>query len=270
MIILKIINASFLWILGLLLVRHVIKHWNRSGHILEKISEIFQSFLFFLIGYYITILYSNNNPFYLQLDFYIFIIFSSSVILFVGLNIFPNYLKKKFNKHYRANISYNSFISEVNEKYNILNSSKRSRIINDLSRKILHIIQFALLLLIYHISLAFSDFFSEWAYSPVEIRNFFFISFAGFFWIMIMSGELLRTDHWEYLPKWAWKWYKKSLDPNRELWRLNASIAILLTNLIWIHPIFPIQVLLIATWISCISDGMASIIGKNFGKHKIF
>ena len=84
----------------------------------------------------------------------------------------------------------------------------------------------------------------------------------------MIIGDITRMECFRCLPKWGMRWYKTSLEINREEWTLNSVTPIILANLLWAHPIVPIQVFFIAVWISCIADAFTSLIGKNFGKRK--
>jgi len=249
------IDALFFWIMGIILLLHTIKWWNNPVKVKVRYSEILESILFFVVGFYVLTMVSepsqNHNIFYL---IHIFS-FSAITIFFWGFNVFPNYIKSKRNPNYRKGITYEKFLEKIDVKYNSVDIGKKTDKLKDFSRKMLHFIQVS------------NN--SDWNITSIEFRNFIFILIAGFFWIMMMVGDINRITHWEYLPRWGWHWFEKSLEPEKEKWTLNGVTTILLANMIWIHPIFPIQVLLIAAWVSCIGDAVASIVGKYFGKHKL-
>ncbi|UYP47131.1 hypothetical protein NEF87_003416 [Candidatus Lokiarchaeum ossiferum] len=259
------INAFFFWVIGILLFIHTIQRWNFPPKKTVRYSELIQGMLFLLMGFYILTLFSQNSLF----PRILFGIYLSLIIFFLGLNVFPNVIRKWLNPSFRQEISYESFLTNLRQKYDQQEHAVKADRVKDFSRKILHFFQFAGLLLTHEITQHFESEIISLGISAIGFRNFIYFIVAGLFWIMMVIGDLLRMDHWEFLPKWGWKWYEKSLEPTRESWTLNAATPILLANLTWIHPIVPFQVLLSAAWVSCIADAFASIIGKNFGTHHL-
>ncbi len=269
MIIWAWIDAIFFWIMGVLLFIHLVKWKNKEKKNKDKYSEILESILFILIGFYVLNMIPNTS--FAQKSFYIIHIISFSVltIFFLGLNVLPNYFRVKKNPDYRKEITYAKFLKSLDEKYTSEKEREKVDKFKDLTRKLLHIIQFFGVLGLHFISIYVVGKNDNWGISYLEFRNFIYILISGFFWIMILTGDLTRINNWRYLPKWGMVWFEKSLEPIKERWTLNAVTPILLANLTWIHPIFPTQVLFSAVWVSCIGDAIASIIGKNFGKKKL-
>ncbi|MHA1475080.1 MAG: hypothetical protein ACTSPA_01645 [Promethearchaeota archaeon] len=269
MIIWAWIDALFFWIMGIILLFHTIKWWNNPVKVKVRYSEILESVLFFIIGFYVLTMISepsqNHNIFYL---IHIFS-FSAITIFFLGFNVFPHYLRLKRNPNYRKGITYEKFLEKIDKKYQSVEIGRKTDRFKDFSRKLLHFIQFTGIITVNFISDYIVSRNSDWNITSIEFRNFIFILIAGFFWIMMMVGDMNRITHWEYLPRWGWHWFEKSLEPEKEKWTVNGVTTILLANMIWIHPVFPIQVLLITAWVSCIGDAVASIVGKYFGKHKL-
>ncbi|MHA1719597.1 MAG: phosphatidate cytidylyltransferase [Promethearchaeota archaeon] len=269
MIIWAWIDASFFWIMGILLFIHLIKSKNEEKQIKDIYSEIIESILFIIVGFYVLNMFPDTVNARITLYLIHIIAFSVITIFFFGFNVFPNYLKSRRDPSYRKNLSYYKFLEKLDNKYKTQEEGIILDKYKDLSRKILHIIQFIGVITIYFVSIYFIKENNKWEISPLQFRNFLYTLIAGFFWIMMMVGDLTRLNGWKYLPQWGIKWYEKSLELNRERWTLNAVTPILLANLIWIHEIFPIQVFFSAVWVSCIGDAIASIVGKNFGKHKL-
>ncbi len=263
------IDALFFWVMGFILLIHTLKWWNNPVKVKVRYSEILESILFLVIGFYVLTMVSepsqNYNIFYL-----IHILsFSAITIFFLGFNVIPHYLMSKRNPNYRKGITYEKFLEKIDKKYNSVEIGKKTDRLKDFSRKLLHFIQFTGIITVSFISDYVVSKNSNWNITSIEFRNFLFILIAGFFWIMMMVGDINRITHWEYLPRWGWHWFEKSLEPEKERWTVNGVTTILLANMIWIHPVIPIQVLLIAAWVSCIGDAVASIVGKYFGKHKL-
>jgi len=263
------IDALFFWVMGIILLIHTIKWWNNPVKVNNRYSEVLESILFFVIGFYVLTMISE--PSQNQIIFYLIHIFSFSAItiFFLGFNVIPHYIRSKRNPNYRKGITYEKFLEKIDKKYQSIEIGKKTDRFKDFTRKLLHFIQFAGIITVSFISDIIVSKNSDWNITSIEFRNFIFIMIAGFFWIMMMVGDITRITHWEYLPGWGWHWFEKSLEPEKERWTVNAVTTILLANMIWIHPIFPIQVLFIASWVSCIGDAVASIVGKYFGKHKL-
>ena len=269
MIIWAWIDALFFWIMGIILLLHTIKWWKNPVKENVRYSEILESIIFFVIGFYVLTMVSESSEIPNILYLIQIFSFSAITIFFWGLNVFPNYIKSKKNPNYRNEITYEKFLEKIDNKYNSIEIGPKKDKFKDFSRKLLHFIQFTGIITVNIISDFVVSKNSEWNITSIEFRNFIYILIAGFFWIMMMVGDLNRITHWEYLPSWGRHWYEKSLDPKKERWTVNGATTILLANMIWIHPVFPIQVLFIAAWVSCIGDAVASIVGKYFGKHKL-
>ena len=269
MIIWAWIDALFFWLMGIILLFHTVKWWNNPVKVNVRYSEVLESILFFVIGFFVLTMVSEPSK--TQKILYLIHIFSFSVltIFFWGFNVFPNYIRTKRDPKYRSEITYEKFLEKIDKKYNSVEIGIKKDRFKDFSRKLLHFIQFAGIITVHFISEFIVSNNSDWNITSIEFRNFIYILIAGFFWIMMMVGDMNRITHWEYLPRWGWRWYEKSLEPKKERWTVNGATTILLANMIWIHPVFPIQVLFIAAWVSCIGDAVASIVGKYFGKHKL-
>ena len=263
------IDALFFWAMGIILLLHTIKWWNNPVKANVRFSEILESILFMIIGFYVLTMVSEPSQTHNILYLIHISIFSMLIIFFLGFNVFPNYIRSKRNPDYRKGITYEKFLEKIDKNYNSVEIGKKNDRFKDFSRKLLHFIQFTGIISVNFISNLIVNQNCDWNFTSIEFRNFIFIMIAGFFWIMMMVGDITRITHWEYLPRWGWHWFEKSLEPKKERWTVNGATTMLLANMIWIHPIFPIQVLFITAWVSCIGDAVASIVGKYFGKHKM-
>lgn len=254
--------------LGFLLLWHDIRHWKEKLNEKKLFSELLVVLLFFFHAFRVLNLFSNPPSEIKQnLSIMLFSIFFLEFLILFGGNIFPNLVKLWKNPNYRQDHTYVNFLQERSKKNSEL--SKKQRLLKDISRKALHILQFLGVVFIFWISVELYPYSLFNGLEPQEFRNFFFYLFASLFFIMMMIGDITRMENWRVLPKWAWKWYSVSLDYPRESWTINAATPILLANLIWTADLFPIQILFIAVWISCISDASAAMIGKYLGKHKL-
>ncbi|MHA2001812.1 MAG: hypothetical protein ACTSVU_06965 [Promethearchaeota archaeon] len=256
------------------LLHYTLKYWKHIQKLKYRYSELADVILLIIMGYYQLHLFSNPtiNNIALIRAFSLFSI--GLIVFFLGFNVFPVYIRCKLNPNFRKDETYEKFLTSLSEKSN--NNSKRSserkkRIIRNSTRKLLHLLQFTVYVLIGVLVSQdrFQSTFLLWNILPVEFRNYLLFFIAQFFWVMMLIGDLTRLRNWRYLPKWGHIWYKYSLEPEREAWTINASITILLSNFVWLLPSIPFSVFLVAAWVSCIADAMASIIGGHFGKHKL-
>jgi len=263
------IDALFFWIMGVVLFLHTIKWWNNPVKVKVRYSEILESVLFFVIGFYALTMVSEPSQIHNILYLIQIFSFSFLTIFFLGFNVLPHFLRSKRNPNYRKGITYEIFLEKLDKKYDSVEIGRKKDKFKDFTRKLLHFIQFTGIVTVNFISEFVVSKNSDWNITSLEFRNFLYILIAGFFWIMMMVGDITRITHWEYLPRWGWHWFEKSLEPEKERWTVNGVTTILLANIIWIHPVFPFQVFFIAAWVSCIGDAVASIVGKYFGRHKL-
>ena len=266
-----IFNTIYIWIIAGVLLIHDLRHWRDPHKQDVKYSEIIQVVLFFFVGYYLNSIFFSTTPENIQNRYYgiMFGIFTALVVFFLFLNVFPNYLKYRNQPEIRKERSYDPFLQSLQQSYKDDAIAEKKDKFKDFSRKTLHFIQYTAIIFLHVWAFGHADLLNQYGFQPLEFRNYLYLIFAAFFWIMMGVGDLTRIEAFEYLPQWARWWYSKSLEPEREAWTFNSAITILLANMIFIHPDVPVQVFFIATLSSCLGDAMASIIGKNFGKHKL-
>lgn len=261
------LNACFLWFLGIIFTIHTIKNWNSEGKKQHRASESVEILLFFIMGYYLLRLFSYQNELTNLLMWSLFL-FNFFILLFFLGNVVPNYLKKRSNPNFRKRVSYQRFIEKLQIESSQHDKNKSKERITDYSRKILHLLQFAGLIIVHYLAFSYAPVLNDMGITPIELRNYIYFYVACFFWIMMLIGDLTRMECFKCLPKWAFIWYKSSLNVEREQWTVNAVIPILLANLFWINPLFPTYVFFMAVFVSCISDAVASFVGKEFGKRR--
>ncbi|WP_457557220.1 hypothetical protein [Candidatus Harpocratesius sp.] len=260
--------SCYIFAFGIALGLHIFHRWNDPNKRNFRISELTAVILFFYQGFQVFNLFTKPTDKTAEfLTSILFLLLSLEFFILFGGNILPNIIKKKKNFQYRAEYSYENFLSEMTEKTQ--NFSSKAILLRDLSRKGLHILQFLGVLLIYLISEEIYPYQLLQGLTSWEFRNYFYFLISALFWMIMMIGDITRIEDWRVLPKWAWKWFGTSLDLKREKFTINGATPILLANMVWIHPCIPIQVLLIAVWISCISDALAALVGKNFGRHPL-
>jgi dolichol kinase len=140
-------------------------------------------------------------------------------------------------------------------------------IIKDLSRKALHFVVLAIIILGTEIPKRMEPTLTAWGFTPLAIRNFFYVLIAFFFLFMFTTADILRVNKMEWLPDWGLKWYGKSVEISTEKYTYISSVPMLLTLMMFIPA--PFSILMVGAIVSCVSDAAASIVGKNFGKHKM-
>ena len=268
----RVLNTLIIFTYGIAVLYHLIKYWNAPNKRSSRNSEIVYVIEFFIIGIYTYFLFYTEsisadveNILYMLM----FLVFLAINFWLIGVNIIPTYLKVKKNPELMINDpvmtrNYNEFLEKVSEKYD---KKKNDDIIKDLTRKALHLVMFSLILGIHWFAYSIESQLSEYGLTPIAFRNFLYISLAMFFVFMFTLADLLRITKFHVLPDWARKWYAKSLETKSESYTLISSVPFLLTTLMFINA--PIQVLFGASVVSCIADAAASVVGKNFGKHKM-
>ncbi len=264
-----LLDACFLWIIGLVLGWHTLKHWNESKKKDVKYSEILQVILFFVMGIYVLYLIDSDPSVENKYYGIMFAIYGSLAIFFLLFNVFPNMIRKRRDPHFREDENYDKFLEKMRSKYSTPEEAEKADKVKDLSRKLLHVLQFSAYVILYEYSIQNQDKLSDYGLEPFEFRNFLLFLVGGFFWIMMMTGDLFRMEKWIYLPRWAHFWFENSLEPEREAWTINSASSILLANFLFLHPNIPMQVFFASAFASCIGDALASVVGKNLGKHKL-
>ncbi|MHA1674458.1 MAG: hypothetical protein ACTSYI_12630 [Promethearchaeota archaeon] len=257
--------AIYLWSLAFVLAVHIFKQRHRAEKRPHLASEMVNVVLFLLHGIQVMFLFDGERYGDSLVErtyaMWLFLLLSAAIIFFFGLNVLPNIIRKRRNPGYRQDLTYAKFIELVESR------TTRAVKTTDISRKLLHVLQFFGVVFFYVISIRNFPPTSENGISSLEFRNFVYFVVASLFWITLMVGDITRMENWIYLPKWGMRWFEISLDIEKEKWTINGASTILLANMLWIQPIIPIQVFFVAVWVSCISDAMASFVGQNFGNN---
>jgi dolichol kinase len=260
-------NAAAFWILGGVVLYHVLSRWKNPEKQASKYSEILYVFYFAVLGYYVLRLFEEAPVRSGYIFHGILLVFIIAVVFWLlVINVLPNYRAVQKNPTLRQTRNYEQFIIEVNQKYT---KGTKDDVVKDFSRKILHFIQFTGIVIIHVAAFEFASVYAPLGINPFSMRNFLYVMIASFFIFMFMVADLYRMTNFSYLPDWAHRWYAKSLEPRNETWTYNAAAPILLANLLFTHPIVPVPVFLSATFISCVADALASMVGKFYGRHKL-
>lgn len=261
-------NAGILWGCACALLCHIIQFWHHPPSKHLRFAQFLYASLFALQGCYLLVLFQANSALTIAIRWGLFGFSVFLLLFFLGGNIFPYYIKIQRHPTFRSGVSYESFLNHL--KHQRDQGDQQKDRIKDFSRKLLHLLQFIYYIVwIVVLPLIPSSWYAQNQISVIEFRNVFYYVIALAFWIMMMIGDLLRPIAWRYLPNWGHHWYSMSLDYPKEAWDLNGAIPILLGNFVWIHPSIPIGVFLCAAFCSCVADGVASVVGKLWGLHRI-
>jgi dolichol kinase len=236
-------------------------HWHDPNKIPHRLNEILYGFLYVLFGFLSPFLFINDNLSYgLENNLYMFLF-----LAFITLDAFwwfgnfiPNMIYCKQHPEEMINRRYEDFAKKLQENH--VESLKC-----DVSRKSLHILLMALVIGLYiyaqsNAAIIQSVWQNNWAFC-----KFFYTLLAFGFCNMFTLEDITRVNRFHWLPKWARKWLSTSLTP-KELYTYISSIPYILSLILF--QFAPVQVLFIATVVSAVGDGAASIVGKSIGKHK--
>lgn len=264
------VAAGFYWAYALGVLVYLKHHWNDENKKNTRISELVSTVLMVIVGSYILLLYRDPavTPRGTQLGYGIILVFAGAITLFLLVNHYRGI--QGFRKYGLTNDpvmtrDYTQFLSLVAEKY--CKDHSKDDIIKDLSRKMLHIIVLAVLIVVHMGSVHYAAQISELGLTPMAYRNTIYIAISTAFIFLFTYADTLRMTRFNELPDWARKWYCKSMDERKEPWTYISSIPFLLALLLLIF--LPVQILFTAGMISCLADAAASVVGKHFGKHKL-
>ena len=143
--------AIYLWGLGCILAIHIFNQRSRVEKRPHIASETVNVILFIIHGFQIFHLFDGDGNSLIE-DIYakwLFLILSGIIIFFFGFNVLPNIIKKRINPEYRQNLSYSKFIKSVESR------TKRAVKTTDISRKLLHVLQFCGVLVFYIVSIRY-------------------------------------------------------------------------------------------------------------------
>jgi dolichol kinase len=129
---------------------------------------------------------------------------------------------------------------------------------NDISRKMLHLINPLVISLIFGLNRLLNVY--------IGFAYWWIITIAFPVMLMFAIGDFFRLYRYEYLPKWARKLYCNGIDP-KEFDSFSGVIPIVIALIPFLFV--PIPILFATTFLTSFSDAMASLIGKKFGKRKL-
>ncbi len=270
--VLRLINTLFFFLFGVVVFIHIARNWKNPNKINVRYSELIYSILFFINGYLVYSLFENepvnqNGAMILYLIMFVSI-FGTNFFVFV-LNIIPNAIKVKRNPDLIDNDpvitrNYQKFLQMFEE--GCADDRKKKDLKKDFSRKLLHVIQMSGIVLIHYFSIGIEGWLVQRGMTPLAFRNTLYIFIGSVFIFMFTGADLVRITNFKNLPNWARKWYCVSLDPKSESYTINSAVPFLLTALLFMFS--PFNILVAASTVSCLADGVASVVGKSFGHHK--
>lgn len=236
-------------------------------------SEMGYGLLFIVNGLFALVLFRYENISFetsVQLHKWIFLVFIAILFWVWVLNVLVTFIRIKrrpelLNIDAEPCRDFDTYFSRLESQYE--RDTGKKDIIKDLSRKMLHFIIIAVVVISHEYAFSMTDTLASLGMTPLAGRNFVYFAAAFAFILMFTSEDILRVYNFKLLPDWALKWIDKSLELKSEKYTYISSVPFLLSLMIFL--LAPFQVLLCASVVSCISDSLASIVGKSFGRHKL-
>ena len=266
-----ILNTIFFCVYGIGIITLTIKHWDDSRKTSKiKISELIYGAAYIINGFILLRAFDTVTPEIQDLLYGImFIAFVAILCWLWVVNILYTYIRVKrhpelMDEDAPVNRHMESYWEELEKEYE---KEQTKDIVKDLSRKALHFVILFVVILLHELPQNYESQLQSMGLTPLAVRNFGYYTIAFFFLFMFTTADALRVYKFEVLPDWALKWYGKSVEPSTEKYTYISSVPFLLTLMLFIPANFAI--VMAACIVSCISDAVASIVGKNFGKRKM-
>ncbi|MHA1341391.1 MAG: phosphatidate cytidylyltransferase [Promethearchaeota archaeon] len=274
MVIFRLLDSLILWIYGIAIIFLTIRYWNYPQKTIKiKVSEIIYGIAYIINGIIMFFIFDLNGlESAMQNYLYglLFIVFVSVLFWLWIINVFYTYMRiKKHPELLREDAEIlrirDLYWEKVEREYE---RTEAKDIIKDISRKLLHIVVLAVIIFAHEITKMMETDLVNKGLTPLAMRNFIYYTLAFLFLLMFSTADLLRIYKFELLPDWGLKWYSKSLELKTEKYTFISSVPFLLSLLLLV-PLSDFAIILVAGVVSCIADSAASIVGKNFGNHKM-
>lgn len=226
------------------------------------INEVAIGILFLILAGLYPFLWDNIVPNdYVKAQMY-FHLWDTLTVQLIGWPIYI--LIATWNdKRKNRKISYDDWKQQQLEKYH---SSDKGDFMTNLKRKLQHILPGGVVIGFYYLALANKDSLANINWT-VMTGAMYFTAAVGLTFAFIMNiFDLVRLLKWDWLGKFARSWANGALLPDELNTTTSASPMVLAFVPFFLFP--QKQFLFAICLISGISDAMASIIGKKFGKRK--
>ncbi len=229
-------------------------------------NELIVAILFFAAGLLFPFMYQSHNP-TLDPNILNFLWLTSSILILIEeivwtLVITHEFLVCKKNPSLKIERDYENFKKFFTQNWNY-------DFRKDIERKIIHVIPIGVIFIIWTIGNILDIFgvLTQWNIDVYSYCYWIIITIGFGFVLMVAIADILKLNKTYLLPNWAVRWYRKSMIAD-ELETHVSSTPLVLCFVPFIFAPFPIfaSVALITT----VSDATASLIGKKYGKHKIF
>jgi CDP-diglyceride synthetase len=246
---------------GSAILYNIYRHWEDPNKFPHRLNEVLYGILYYVLGFVSLTLFANDglsaafeNTLYMYLTFGL-LIFDAIWWFF---NFIPNMLYCRKHPEEKANRSFQKFADAIC-------ANQKDTLGRDISRKLLHILLMGIVIGFYVFGRANEATLNASWGSYWSFCKFWYVLIGVAFCNMFTLADLVKTNKIYWIPGWANKWFSTSLTP-RELYSYITSIPYILSLALFMAA--PIQVLFVATVVSAVGDGAASIFGKAFGKHK--
>ncbi|MHA1818993.1 MAG: hypothetical protein ACTSU2_08705 [Promethearchaeota archaeon] len=224
------------------------------------VNEVITAGLYFLLVLVYPFLFDSvvpNDYIKHQIYFHMWDVVTIQIILW---EIY-SYFARRNNKKYNRNITYEEWRQQQIEQYN---SFKSNSIKTQIKRKLQHILPGGVVLGFYGLAVVFQD-IAQRINWDVWTTAYYFIASTGITWALMMNiFDIRRLMAWHTLGNFARKWANNSLKPH-ELYSTTSAAPMVYAFVPFFALPYP-QVLFSITLISGLSDAMAGLIGKRFGK----
>lgn len=226
---------------------------KRKNHLL--INELIIGFLFIASGFLFPLMYSSHSP-HISANTLNVLWLSTSVILIamVVWSLLAITLQRGCGE------SYEVFCKRILSNHD---GSLRK----EMKRKALHLLPVVILFLFWFLALFLeaNDILERWNLDKYNFALWCIATVGLGFGILFGIGDLVRLNNFHSLPNWARELYENRLQP-KELGTYISSSPMVLALSFFVFAPFPL--FFSVALISSVSDAVASIVGKRYGKHK--
>jgi dolichol kinase len=246
---------------GLINIAHALnsrKHCEKEDSVKCYKNEILIGILFLAFTFVYPFVFQTVENDYVRAQMYFHIFDSLTVHILCWMIAIPiwRWNDRRKNRH----ITYEDWKAKMIKDYKGKNDVKA-----DFMRKIMHISTVAGFIALFFIDNAIVDILEPYGWNHNYFTLFWMVA-LGFqlLWTMNIS-DLLRLNKFEYLGKFARGWAEDAIKPS-ELDTYTSASSLLLG---WLpFAIFGLPFLFAACFIGELSDAMASLVGKKFGKKR--